>query len=642
MEKPAKQTFQKAFQIFTFLMVLYHILSTRFLFFNVDQHKNIHLTFCLLLVFVSLVMREDIPKWRRMLYALCAVLSLAIGVFIHVDYFQMVVRLVPSQLDTMLGCALIVLVLEATRVKYGLVIPCLVLLVLLYGYFGNYLSGIFYHGGLSFPRLISYSSTSFRGLFGSMTSLSATTIFPFIMFAVLIEQGGGRDMLYKIANRLGGAVRSGPAQAAVVSSALMGMISGSTAANVASTGSFTIPLMKRHGYAPEFAGAVECVASTGGQFLPPIMGVSAFLIVGITGIPYYQVAIASLAPAVIYYLVLGFACQLRALRSDLKTDRSLSSREKTHFFRSYYQLLLPIIVLCYFLVRQYSAGFSVFYAIVTLVVLQALQIIIRHRGDLKPAFQEIGRFIWESCQQGAQTIAPLCAIVAALGIIVEMATATGFGQKLAFAMIELSGGSLFLLLLLSAAAAIIFGMGMPTPGAYMLVALLGAPAMIDFGIDILTAHLFVFYYAALSALTPPVAIAPLVACGISGGKFLPTAGNAVRLGFGAFILPFYFVYRSALLRPGENFPLFLATCFVILLGLVCLNVASERYFFTRLSWLEAAAYAAAAVLMFDTGMLTTLLGLALFAALTALQVIRYRKQRKDRAAVPAAEQANCV
>jgi TRAP transporter 4TM/12TM fusion protein len=516
---------------------------------------------------------------------------------------------------TILGTIILLVVWEATRRYWGLLIPIFVLITLLYGYFGYLLPDPLYHGGLSYDRLIGYSTVFFRGIFGRLAGIGATLIIPLFIFANMLDVLGGRKMFSRIGHILTSRFRSGPAQAAVVTSLLFGSITGSSAANVATTGSFTIPMMKSAGYKAEYAAAVESLASTGGQFMPPVMGSVAFVMVGLLNIPYGTIAIAALTPALLFYFSLSFCVELRARKDrvlQLKTTETSDTFLK--ILKDYFQIVVGVGVLIYLLFIRYPVSLSVVYGIMSLAGLVLIRILLEDKNKLVGIKNFINNVI-EGLAGAAKTGAPLFLFVILIGVSIEMLVATGLAQKFSNMLIDLSGGSFILLLIFTGVACIIFGMGMPSVSAYILVALLGAPALVEAGASLLSAHMFVFFISTLSAITPPFAISPMVACGIAQCGFWPAAMTTVRLGLPAFILPLYFMYWPALLLVDASLSSFLIALFFVAVAFAAYGIALEGFLFRKVSIIERIILVVGAILLIFPSMATSILGTFIVAVL---------------------------
>ncbi|MFN4088676.1 MAG: TRAP transporter permease [Alphaproteobacteria bacterium] len=600
------------------------------------QFKNVHLGFGLTLC--ALVMIAKAPAGRRVDRALLGVALAAVlvsFVFIHVEYEELVTTrtFLAQPSDFWIGVTLLLAALYICGREWGWTIPALAVAALAYGYWGNLIPGeLFWHGGLRLERLIGYASIPyFQGLLGGLTELSAGTIFIFMLFAGILQVTGGIEFIIAIGRALGGRSRAGPAQVAVISSGFMGMISGSSVANVAATGAFTIPMMKRSGFKPEFAGAVEAVASTGGQLTPPVMGLAAFLIVGTTGIPYAEVMLAAAFPAFIYYVHLMLAVHLRtvALGIDTRTIAAASPGLEdvpigVALWR-YGHLLLGIAVLVTLLIQQMPAGTAALYSIGALLALDGTRRLLAGYRDPLGALAGILRMVVAGFNTGARGGAQVAVVIAVIGVMVEILAVTGFAQKLSNMMLDLADGRLWLLLLIAAFTCLVFGLGLPTSAAYIIVAVLGAPAMMKLGVPELAAHMFVFYFANVSAITPPVAVSALVAANIAGGRFMTTAFTSMQLGLPGFLLPFLFVVHPEILGIGVGAGTQALVAAIALIAVLSLNVAIEGHLVRPMRIWERALLLPAAFGLLYPGWTTTAVGLVLLLAVAAFQALPERR-----------------
>ncbi len=440
-------------------------------------------------------------------------------------------------------CSLLVLlVLEITRRTNGIILPLIAVIFILYALYGNYLPPEFGgHRGYSFSRAISYM-TGMDAMLSTPLSTSASFVFLFILFSAFLNGTGAGQFFIDMALSATGTFRGGPAKTAVIASALFGTVSGNSAGNVMATGTFTIPLMRKVGYNPAFAGAVEAVASTGGQMTPPILGSAAFIIAELTGTPYLSVAAASIIPAILYYLSIFYIIDLEAQKHGLfgLPRNQLPDFKRVILTRGH--MILPVFVLIYVLVIMKA---SVVKAAVYAIYATFICVMIRKETRLK------AMAIITALASGAKQSTGMISACATAGIVVGVLNLTGTGLKFASAVIAASGGHLPLALMFSMVAALILGMGLPTTAAYLICAAVIVPALIEMQVAPLVAHMFVFYFACLSAITPPVALAAFAASSISKAKPLNVAVVSVRLGLIAFIIPFMFVYAPSLLGIGD-------------------------------------------------------------------------------------------
>lgn len=606
------------------------------------QFKIIHVGGAAMLVCLSLASKAGGIAARAAHLALAAA-SLAV-IWYVVDQHQLLTTqrsFVPNTWDLVVASALLALCLYACLREWGWVVSMIAVVGLLYGYFGQLMpEGLLYHGGITLKRLIGYTSIPyFQGLLGGLAELSAGTIFPFMIFAAALHATGCVDFIMQMAYRIGGKSRAGPAQVAIISSGMMGMVSGSSVANVASTGSLTIPLMKRVGFEPEFAGAVESVASTGGQITPPVMGLAAFLIVGLTGVPYGDVVIAAVFPALIFYLYLMFAVHLRALKRglDASSDETLADElgdDGEGFWRSCLlnaHFFIATSFLVWRLLETNLAGRSSLQATGILLALFIVREIALSWRSLSAIAAGITRLLLRTAWRGAITGAQIAVVVAVIGVLVDILTVTGFAQKLSFFMLELAGGSLWLLLIVAAFACLAFGLGLPTSAAYILVALMGAPALVQLGVPLLAAHFFVFFFANLSAITPPVAVCCLVAAKIAQGGFFRTSLIAVRLGLPGFVLPFLFVAHPEILGIEASILYTVIVSAMALLGVVAVNVVLEGFLLRPITWIERLLLLPAALGLLHPNLWASIVGIGFFAAVLAFQWTAWRKAQPAQA-----------
>lgn len=516
--------------------------------------------------------------------------------------------------DMVFGVIAVLAVLEATRRVAGLALPLISFIFILYAYMGPYLPGILGHRGFPVDRIVYVLFLTTEGLFGVALYVSATFIILFIILAAFLKETGIGDFFIDIAYGLFGCFRGGPAKVAVVASSFFGTFSGSAIANVTGTGTFTIPLMIRTGFAPEFAAAVEAVASTGGQFMPPIMASVAFVIAEILGTSYFHVAVAAAIPAILYYAAIFAQVDFRAGRQGLKGVGRHKLPKVGKILRQNGHLLLPLVVLIYLLgVAQVTPMLAGFWSILSTVALGLL----RSAGRLS-----VSKTV-NALREGALGALSVAAACANIGIIIGMLMLTGLGLKLSGMLVEIAGQNVLLLLALTMVTSLILGMGVPTLAAYLVLALLVAPALIQMGVKPMAAHLFMFYFGIISAITPPVALAAYTAAGIAGSDPMRTGFQATKLGVAAFIVPFLFVYYPALLMDGPALDILQASL-TGLMGVVALAAAIEGYFMGRLSLPLRLMTLVSALALIHPEKYSDIAGLILFASIAALQ---YRRKK---------------
>jgi TRAP transporter 4TM/12TM fusion protein len=526
-----------------------------------QQHANIHLGLMLSAFYLATL--EWNPKgWRGHLKNVLSVIFLVGTVvstsYVHVNFWRWLnearENLIYTNLDLLIGLAVIVITIHATWRAYGKLLGLVSIGAIFYGFAGPLFPGILYHGGLSLERLIYINSVALNGVYGFILGVGSTWVAIFILFAGIIEAYGGMDYVIDLGKDIGSRFSSGVVQVAVIASMLMGSITGSSAANVATTGSFTIPLMREEGVEGKFAGAIESIASTGGQILPPVMGSAAFLMADILGVSFFEILRAAILPALLFYITVAFVVHMSAIKNGWTTNTTIlheeeAEKENESLLRMLIDTLPysgPLVVLIITLVvLRYDPMSAGMYAILSVILLGLVRDILLGNG--MATLMAWWRRTVEGAKLGTVNMAPLTAVLASLGIVIRVVTQTGFTQRFSIQMIGLAGGVFILVLVLAMAASILFGMGMPTPAAYVVVAILTAPGLVQLGIQPITAHMFVFYFALLSTITPPVALSCAVGAGIAEAKFWDTAKETMRLGLFAFIVPFVFVMNSELI-----------------------------------------------------------------------------------------------
>jgi TRAP transporter 4TM/12TM fusion protein len=483
--------------------------------------------------------------------ALCVVLAVAaVAASAHVltnwEYFQFEApALGYEDADLIAGGIVMALAIDVTRREYGNVLGGVIALSVVYGLFGPVFPGILNHSGMTLTQVIKFGAVELRGVFGFILGVGTTWVAIFIIFAGIATQYGLTRFLLDLGEEFSSVFRTGVVHIAIISSMIMGSITGSAAANTATTGSFTIPMMKNQGIKGEVAAAIESVASSGGQILPPVMGVAAFLMADILGIPYLSVVQAGVVPALLFYGSTAIAVHLLVLKYGWVTDADGEFDIAT--LRQGLRFAPGIAVLVYTLVvMQLSPLTAGLYTLLVTVVTQYVTNSYFDGVSARTAIDTTAGTL-RGLRRGMIDMAPLVGLLGAIGIIVSMVTQSGLSQKISVQMIGLAGGTLALVLVLAMITSLMFGLGMPTPAAYILVVILTAPPLIELGIRPLSAHMFVFYFAMLSAITPPVAVAVAVGSRIADASFLKSAFQAFRIGIIGFILPFVFAYNQSII-----------------------------------------------------------------------------------------------
>jgi len=577
------------------------------------SQRVIHLSFGFIITFLTYPYIKG--KKINIIDICLAILSLLCGLYIIINMDALVDRAgMPTKWDIVFGVITIILVLEMTRRVIGLALVIVSIVFLLYAYFGPYLPDAIAHRGYSIERIATHMYTTLEGIFGVPISVSATFVILFVIFGAFLEATKTGNFFINFANSIAGKRRGGPAKVAVISSGFFGTISGSAVANVVGTGTYTIPLMKRTGYAPHFAGAVEAVASSGGQLVPPVMSAAAFVISEMTGESYLKICIAAIIPSVLYYTSLFTAVHMEARRANLS---GLSEEEVPKFWatlKSQGYLAISALVLVYFLaVELRSPSFSAFWAIIAALILSSIKK--STRLNLKGLIKAL-----ESGAKGALSVVAACA---AAGIVVGVVTLTGLGLKFSGAIIQLAHGNLYLTLFFTMIASLILGMGLPTTAAYIICAILAVPALTNLGVNVLSAHLFVFYFAIISAITPPVALAAYAGAGIAKSDPMKTGLTACRIGLAAFIVPYMFVFNPALLMHGSVIQIIWVT-FTAIVGVFFLSSSVIGWWITQMSVWERVLLFIASLLLIEPRVLTDILALFFMIPVLLFQI----KKRK--------------
>ena len=485
---------------------------------------------------------------------------------------------------------LIIALFDACRRTIGWPIVILASIFIAYGLFGAYLPDGLAHRGYSIKRVTAQLYLGGGGIFGTPLGVSSTFVTGGVVLGALLEKTGAGQVLMDFATGLTGRMRGGPAKAAVVGSSLMGMISGTAVANVLTTGPISIPLMRKSGYRKEAAGAIEAVASTGGQLMPPVMGAAAFIMAEFTSTSYLTIAKAAFLPAVIFYAVLLAMVHFEAVKRNIPLLRDAgSTTDWTSIIQRVY-LLAPLPVFVGMLLNGYSIMLSSFWAVTTSVIV----------SYFRQASAQTPRRLIETAVTAANAVIPVALACAAAGCIIGIITLTGVGLKFSTLVVMLSGGHLPLALILTMLTCLILGMGLPTAAAYILVATLVAPALVDLGVGLLAAHLFVLYSAMLSSITPPVALAAYAAASISQGNPLKIAVLACQFGMGAFAVPYFFVYDPALLGIDVTWVQVILSFITAIAGGVSASIAIMGVFAYRLQILERFGFALASLLFLSS------------------------------------------
>ena len=580
--------------------------------------RAIHLGFVLALIFLT------VPMWKKkdgklVKFVPADVILAFAGIGVN-WYLLLRIDAIAANggqltlLDYVLGTLTVILVIAAARRSIGMPMCILAILFLIYAYFGPYLPAFLHHRGFSISRLINQMSISAEGIYGIPLGVSASTIFLFVLFGAFLSETGLSELFTNLSMALAGDKVGGPAKVSIIASGFLGMINGSAAANVVTTGAFTIPLMKKVGYKDFFAGAVEAVASTGGQIMPPVMGAAAFIMAEYLSVSYRTIIIWSIIPAVLYYVALWINIDLRARKMNLLGYPKDQLPKAGAELKKSGHLLIPVVLLIVMLMMNYTASFACFWSIIALVVI----------SSFKKSSRLNVRNLIHALESGAKQGMSVAIACAVCGIIVGVVNLTGIGLQLANTILKIANGSLLLTLIMTMLACVILGMGMPTSAAYIVAATVATSAMTTLGVAKEAAHLFVLYYAALSAITPPVALASYAGAGIAGANPNKVGWTAVKLGLLGFVIPFMFVYSPELMMRGSVLAVIWAFI-TASIGCIALGGSVQGYFTTDLKPYERAALLVAALLLIKSGLETDAIGIALLALVFFAQKVRAKK-----------------
>ena len=522
-------------------MALFHLISSQYLILGGMEFQNAHLGFALVLIFLSASKGKG--KWDRLLTVAFLVLSVVCILYVGVLFEDLEIRAeLNTPLDLVVGVVIIILVLEATRRAFGWILPTIVLIFVAYAFLGYYVPGAL--RGVEMPpsMVIAGLSIGLSGVYGQILAISASYIFLFVFFGTIMQTSGATGFFEEIGRIIGRMLRSGAAMSAVFTSALVGMLTGSVGANIVITGSFTIPMMKKVGYKPEQAGAIEAATDVGGQMMPPVMGAAAFAMAGVTGIPYVKIVVAAIVPALLHFFSVGLYCHFQAGKMGVKGRMTEKVDYKELFLRAPL-FFIPLSTVVYFMVIGKTLMYSAFWGILLCVLISVIRK--KTRGSISA---------WvRGFTDGAKAGAEIAASCACMGLMVKCLTMTGLGIRLPSIVNILSGGNVAIALVIVGLVSIILGCAVSTLAVYILVAMVSAPILLKMGIPMLQAHFFIFFYACYSMVTPPVGMGPMIASKLAGAKYIPTAVEALKAAVGGFIVPALIIWNPVLLiQPGQS------------------------------------------------------------------------------------------
>ena len=605
------------------------------------QLRPLHLGFVMTLAYLlypasKKMKRKNTLPWYDVVLAL---LSLGCCLYIALQHVELANRygkvFKPGQegyfdycVYVAVGVLLIALLVEICRRVVGLPILCVAGFFVLYGLFANYFPGFMARKAIKWTKIVTTLVYSTEGIMGTPLGASASFIFLFVLFGAFLESTRVGQFFIDLSNAVAGHKRGGPAKVAVITSAFEGTVSGSSVANTVGSGSFTIPMMKRLGYRPEFAAAVEAAASTGGQIMPPVMGAAAFLMAESVGVSYSEVVKAAIIPAILYFVGVYIIVELEARKYGLRgmKKEEMPKLKKILIDRGY--LFIPLVVIIYFLGSGYTPIYGALVGIMTSalcgVVRRIHAYIVKKKQNrelyddvdntVKDGLVNTGKDILSSLENGAKNVLSVAVACAVAGIVVGMITMTGLGQKMGNGLIELAGGSKILTLMLTMLATIILGMGVPTTANYLITSTVMAPAVMQImGCNMLTAHMFTFYFGIVADITPPVALASMAGAAIAKSDPLKTGVNSVKLAIAAFMVPYIFAFNEKMLIIGAQWYDVVQIVATALIGMIGVGVALEGYGSRHANALQRLMFLVGGLLLIDAGLTTDIIGIALIA-----------------------------
>ena len=596
-----KSALKKVSLILAICFVAFHLYTAAFGTMPGIAQKSIHLGFLLVIFYINAMVDSE-KRWEQIFLGIMALFALGGCAYITIldENLQLRAGIVYAS-DILFAILLIIAIFEACRRKMGNPLVIITLVFVAYAFLGKYIPGFLNQPGMTLKKFTSLVYLTTDGIFGSPLYASASYVVLFVLLGAIMSVSGIGDYMTNLATSLFGHMRGGPAKVAVVASGFFGSISGSPTANVIGTGTFTIPMMKKNGFEPEFAAAVEATASTGGAIMPPIMGSTAFIMAEMLGIPYTAVAKAALIPAILYFLAVLFGVDIYAAKHGLKgIPRSQLPKVRSMLKQIYMLAPLIFLIFCMAVFNMTIVRSGLLTIIVTLVL---VEINPKTRMTKEQWLQ-----IPVQTVKSAVSVGIACAMA---GIISGVIMGSGLGYRIPSILTSVAGTSMLLLLVLTMVVSLIMGMGVPTTAAYLVLASLVAPTMIQLGIPPLAAHMFIFYFGCISSITPPVALAAYAGAGLAGCDPNKTGYKAFRLAFCSFLMPYLFVYNPVLLMEGGVLDI-LWSLVTALIGAYLLASGFEGFFFRwSLKWFERPLMILGAVMLIVPGMVTDLVGIAI-------------------------------
>jgi len=598
LNQPQKTIIQLGMALLSFFILYWAIDVT----FDMMTKRALYLMLVLVLCTISYPFSRGINKKISLLidYIIIFFILLSSFYIMYQPYARFARLSSLNSLDIFLGVVMIIIGLDIGRRIIGWSLTLTAGFILLYALFGNMIPGMFGHTGFSIQTIVSQVFSGMEGFYGMVSRIMIQYVIPFILFGAFLEETGAGDFFIKLAFSLTGKTVGGPAKAAIIGSALLGSVSGSAIANVSSTGVFTIPMMKRIGYPPHIAGAIEASASTGGQIMPPVMGAVAFIMVELTQIPYLTIISVAALPILLYYITLYVFVHIEARKQQIKIINSEKIERWTELLKRGWYYFFSLFFIIIVMVIGFSPNLAALSGIFALVVIHMIQ---KRHLDLS--------FIYRALVLGGKYSLYIGSIVPCIGIVLAMVGLSGLGLKISWFLSGLSNESAFLAILLVGLISTILGMGLPSSAAYIIVAITAGPSLIELGFPVLIAHMIMIWFSINSEITPPVGLASIVGAGIAGADPMKTMFTAFKFSKGLYILPFLFYYRPAILLQG-NILLIIETTIMVLCGLIAFAIFWERYVFGRLSLINNILILFSAIILFLPYRLFNYVGLFIF------------------------------
>jgi len=599
------------------VLSLFHFYTAGFGSLPSIQQRSFHLALVLFLVYLCFPGSKRFSR-RKMnpIDVFLAVVALASNVYVFMRFDSIAANSgILTQMDLVVGGIIIIVVLEGVRRVSGNALTLLMCIALIYCKFGQYFPDFFRHNGLTVRRIIQYMVWSNEGIFGTVLGVSSTYLFVFVLFGAVLDKTGLAQTINELALAVAGSLRGGPAKVSILASGCMGTISGSAVANVATTGTITIPMMKKLGYTPAFSACVEAIASTGGMIMPPIMGAAAMIMAEFLGESYITIMKAAIIPAILYYFACWMVVDFEARRLNLPALKREELPKVGEVLRKRGYLLLPIVLLVVLMIAGKTPLFASFWSIIAAVVISSF----RKETRLTP------QKAVEALEDAGMLAVPVANTCAAVGIMVGMTGATGLGLVLGDGLIKLAGGNFYLTLIFTMLTCLLLGMGLPSTACYIVVSTIAAPALIKFGISGIPVHMFVFYFGILSVLTPPVCTASYTAAGIAGESPNKVGYMAFRLALAGFLIPYVFISSPDLLLLDATFLGVAGKLVTAVLGVIAMAAMAVGFFRTPLKIWQRAAMLVGGVCLMDGGGITDLIGIVLVAGVAAMSIFSAKK-----------------